>query len=85
MSKLEFNIGAVPKAKSEEHVDYQYPKGKKKPTKCFTLTPLNAEKVKRMTHWNNFDSESELLNAILDKFFEDKDFMPIPPKNKISI
>jgi hypothetical protein len=83
MTKKEFKIGTVAKAETGDKQDYQYPKKKTKTVKGYSLSPINIEKLRRKAYWEAFKSESDLLDAILSKYFIESDYDPIPESPKV--
>lgn len=61
---------------------YGYEEGRKKVT-SFSLDPTILDKLERASHWKGF-TKSQIVEACLEKFFEDKDYPPIPKENELT-
>lgn len=72
------NLDDLPSAKSSSKSKkrYVYEDGVKKVT-AFSLSPQLIDKIARKSYWSRY-SKSEIVEAILNEYFKDKDFEPIP-------
>lgn len=74
--KFATELEEVKQEKKRPNKKYQYRNGKKEIT-SFTLDPEIIDKIERVSyHFGK--NKSEVANSILHKFFDDKDFDPIP-------
>lgn len=55
---------------------YTYDDGVKKVT-AFSLSPELIDKISRKSYWSRY-SKSEIVEAILNEYFKDKDYEPVP-------
>jgi hypothetical protein len=75
---------ATPKGSAGQQYRYRKTdsKGRKKETASYSLDSPLLDKLERMAYHTRM-SKSEILNAILAKYFEGKDFEPIPGNSAI--
>lgn len=72
------SLDDLPSAKSsiKSKKKYIYDDGVKKVT-AFSLSPYLVDKIARKSYWSRY-SKSEIVEAILNEYFKDKDYEPIP-------
>ena len=74
------NLDDLPSAKSSskpvKNKKYVYDDGVKKVT-AFSLSPEIIDKINRKSYWSRY-SKSEIVEAILNEYFKNKDYEPIP-------
>lgn len=74
------NLDDLPSAKSSnkqvKKKKYIYSDGVKKVT-AFSLSPELIDKINRKSYWSRY-SKSEIVEAILNEYFKDKDYEPVP-------
>lgn len=69
----------LPTLKTQEDKSYHYQESKKKVISSYSLNSILVDKIERMSYWEHF-SKSELVEAILERYFKDKDFDEIPTR-----
>ena len=69
----------LPTLKSNESKSYNYKESNRKSVVSYSLNSILVDKIERMSYWEHF-SKSELVEAILEQYFKDKDFEEIPKR-----
>jgi hypothetical protein len=69
----------LPTLKSNEDSNIKDAKGKKKIISSYSLNSVLVDKIEKMSYWERFN-KSELVEAILEQYFKDKDFDEIPKR-----
>jgi len=69
----------LPTLKTNETKTYSYKGSKRKAVVSYSLGSVLVDKIERMSYWEHF-GKSELVEAILEQYFKDKDFDAIPKR-----
>jgi hypothetical protein len=69
----------LPTLKPKEVKTYNYKESSRKAVVSYSLNSVLVDKIERMSYWEHF-GKSELVEAILEQYFKDKDFDEIPKR-----
>jgi hypothetical protein len=69
----------LPTLKPNESKSYNYQEKKGKVIASYSLNSVLVDKIERMSYWEHF-GKSALVEAILERYFNDKDFEEIPKR-----
>lgn len=69
----------LPTLNTNESKSYNYKEGSRKSVVSYSLNSVLVDKIERMSYWEHF-GKSELVEAILEQYFKDKDFDEIPKR-----
>ena len=67
----------LPTLKPIEGKDYHYAEPQRKVIASYSLNNVLVDKIARMSYWEHL-GKSALVEAILERYFKDKDFEEIP-------
>lgn len=69
----------LPTLNTNESKSYNYKESRRKSVVSYSLNSVLVDKIERMSYWEHF-GKSELVEAILEQYFKDKDFDEIPKR-----
>lgn len=69
----------LPTLNTNESKSFNYKESSRKSVVSYSLNSVLVDKIERMSYWEHF-GKSELVEAILEQYFTDKDFDEIPKR-----